>query len=82
MTFVHFFLFLFLKNVLSSHQAAANSDHVISKMAVTSIHEFIVSLVSQREERAHFHVNEFVCKLFEDMLCLELCDGDVQDQVG
>ncbi|BFZ24689.1 hypothetical protein BsWGS_27727 [Bradybaena similaris] len=62
-------------------QATGNSDHVISKMAVSSIHEFIVSLVSQREERPHFHVNEFVCKMFEDMLCLELCDGDVQDQI-
>ncbi|KAH9500620.1 hypothetical protein Btru_077109 [Bulinus truncatus] len=62
-------------------QATSNSDHVISKMAVTSIHEFIVSLVSQREEKAHFHVNEFVCKTFEDMLCMELCDGDVQDQI-
>ena len=51
-------------------------------MAVTSIHEFIVSLVSQRQERPHFHVNEYVCKTFEDMLCLELCDGDVQDQVS
>ncbi|XP_035825340.1 brefeldin A-inhibited guanine nucleotide-exchange protein 3 [Aplysia californica] len=62
-------------------QATGNADHVISKMAVTSIHEFIVSLVSQREERPHFHVNEFLCKTFEDMLCLELCDGDVQDQI-
>ncbi|CAL1539457.1 unnamed protein product [Lymnaea stagnalis] len=62
-------------------QATGNPDHVISKMAVTSIHEFIVSLVSQREEKPHFHVNEFVCKTFEDMLCLELCDGDVQDQI-
>ncbi|GFN83267.1 Brefeldin a-inhibited guanine nucleotide-exchange protein 3-like [Plakobranchus ocellatus] len=62
-------------------QATGNSDHVISKMAVTSIHEFIVSLVSQRQERPHFHVNEYVCKTFEDMLCLELCDGDVQDQI-
>ncbi|KAK6986607.1 brefeldin A-inhibited guanine nucleotide-exchange protein 3-like isoform X1 [Biomphalaria glabrata] len=62
-------------------QATSNPDHVISKMAVTSIHEFIVSLVSQREEKAHFHVNEFLCKTFEDMLCLELCDGDVQDQI-
>ncbi|CAG5120591.1 unnamed protein product, partial [Candidula unifasciata] len=62
-------------------QATGNSDHVISKMAVSSIHEFIVSLVSQREEKPHFHVNEFVCKMFEDMLCLELCDGDVQDQI-
>ncbi|XP_059166369.1 brefeldin A-inhibited guanine nucleotide-exchange protein 3-like isoform X2 [Physella acuta] len=62
-------------------QATGNPDHVISKMAVTSIHEFIVSLVSQREEKAYFHVNEYVCKTFEDMLCLELCDGDVQDQI-
>ncbi|GFS27280.1 brefeldin A-inhibited guanine nucleotide-exchange protein 3-like [Elysia marginata] len=70
-------------NVVSPYlvQATGNSDHVISKMAVTSIHEFIVSLVSQRQERPHFHVNEYVCKTFEDMLCLELCDGDVQDQI-
>ena len=34
------------------------------------------------EEQPHSHFNESLCKPFENLLCLELCDGDVQDQVG
>lgn len=50
-------------------------------MAVTCIHDFIVAVLAGRHELPHFHINEFLCKTFEDMLCLELCDSDVQDQV-
>ncbi|XP_071113726.1 brefeldin A-inhibited guanine nucleotide-exchange protein 3-like [Haliotis cracherodii] len=61
--------------------ATGSRDRSISKMAVTCIHDFIVAILSNREERPHFHINEFLCKTFEDMLCMDLCDGDVQDQI-
>jgi brefeldin A-inhibited guanine nucleotide-exchange protein 3 len=50
-------------------------------MAVTCVHDFILAVLSDRPELAYFHVNELLCKAFENMLCLEMCDGDVQDQV-
>ncbi|XP_055954686.1 brefeldin A-inhibited guanine nucleotide-exchange protein 3 [Patella vulgata] len=62
-------------------EATGHQDRSISKMAVTCVHEFIVAMLSNHEELPHYHVNEFLCKTFEDMLCLELCDGDVQDQI-
>ena len=51
-------------------------------MSVTCVHDFIVAMLSGHEEKPHFHINEFLCKTFEDMLCMEICDGDVQDQVS
>lgn len=50
-------------------------------MAVTCVHDFILAVLSERPELSYFHVNELLCKAFENMLCLEVCDGDVQDQV-
>ena len=50
-------------------------------MAVTCVHDFILAMLSNHPELPYFHVNELLCKTFENMLCLELCDGDVQDQV-
>ncbi|KAL8575366.1 hypothetical protein ACOMHN_048659 [Nucella lapillus] len=62
-------------------EATGHRDSSISKMAVTCIHDFIVAVLAGRHELPHFHINEFLCKTFEDMLCLELCDSDVQDQI-
>jgi hypothetical protein len=42
----------------------------------------MTKLLSSYAELPHFHFNESLCKPFENLLCLELCDGDVQDQVG
>lgn len=50
-------------------------------MAVTCVHDYIVAVMSGQAELKHFHTNEMLCKTFENILCLELCDGDVQDQV-
>nr|KAG5694874.1 hypothetical protein BaRGS_029491 [Batillaria attramentaria] len=52
-------------------QATGHHDRSISKMAVTCIHDFIVAMLTGHQELPHFHVNEFLCKTFEDMLCLE-----------
>ncbi|KAK7108439.1 hypothetical protein V1264_016181 [Littorina saxatilis] len=62
-------------------EATGHHDHSVSKMSVTCIHDFIVAVLANRHELPHFHINEFLCKTFEDMLCLELCDSDVQDQI-
>jgi brefeldin A-inhibited guanine nucleotide-exchange protein 3 len=51
-------------------------------MAVTCVHDFIIAVMSGHPELQHFHTNEMLCKTFENILCLELCDGDVQDQVS
>ncbi|XP_076076319.1 brefeldin A-inhibited guanine nucleotide-exchange protein 3-like isoform X2 [Mytilus galloprovincialis] len=62
-------------------EAAGHRVRNVSKMAVTCVHDFIQAMISNHQELPHFHINEFLCKTFENMLCLELCDGDVQDQV-
>ncbi|XP_060081313.1 brefeldin A-inhibited guanine nucleotide-exchange protein 3-like [Ylistrum balloti] len=70
-------------STVSTHlvEAAGHHDRSVSKMAVTCVHDFILAMLGDRPELAHFHVNELLCKTFENMLCLELCDGDVQDQI-
>ncbi|KAJ8315611.1 hypothetical protein KUTeg_007761 [Tegillarca granosa] len=62
-------------------EAAGHHDRNVSRMAVTCVHDFILAMLVDHPELPHFHVNELLCKTFENMLCLELCDGDVQDQI-
>ncbi|KAK3098836.1 hypothetical protein FSP39_023524 [Pinctada imbricata] len=62
-------------------EAAGHKERNVSKMAVTCVHDFILAMLSNHPELPYFHVNELLCKTFENMLCLELCDGDVQDQI-
>ncbi|BES88159.1 Domain of unknown function (DUF1981) [Nesidiocoris tenuis] len=61
--------------------AACHKDPVISKMAVTCIHDIMTTLLNENSELEHFHFNEALFKPFENLLCLELCETDVQDQV-
>ncbi|XP_060566710.1 brefeldin A-inhibited guanine nucleotide-exchange protein 3-like isoform X2 [Ruditapes philippinarum] len=70
-------------SVVSSYlvESAGHKDRSISKMAVTCVHDFIIAVMSGHPELQHFHTNEMLCKTFENILCLELCDGDVQDQI-
>ena len=63
-------------------QAAGHKDRSVCKKAVACIHEVVTALLASNPELPHFHFNEALCKPFESLLCLELCDGDVQDQVG
>ena len=49
---------------------------------MSSIHEAVTWLVSNRAELPFFHFNELLCKSYENLMCLELCDGDIQDQVS
>jgi brefeldin A-inhibited guanine nucleotide-exchange protein 3 len=62
-------------------QAACHKERSISKKAITSIHDIVTTFLSDQSELPHFHFNEALFKPFENLLCLELCDSDVQDQV-
>lgn len=62
-------------------EAACHKDRSISKKAVQCIHDSMTALLNEQVELAHFHFNEALFKPFENLLCLELCDSDVQDQV-
>ncbi|XP_076031300.1 brefeldin A-inhibited guanine nucleotide-exchange protein 3 isoform X2 [Oratosquilla oratoria] len=62
-------------------EATCHKDGTVSKRAVTCIHDIVNSLLSNQSELPHFHFNEALFKPFENLLCLELCDVDVQDQI-
>lgn len=59
-------------------QAACHKDRIISKKAVACIHDAVTALLNEQAELPHFHFNEALFKPFENLLCLELCDSDVQ----
>lgn len=63
-------------------EAACHKDRGISKKAVQCIHDSMAALLNEQVELPHFHFNEALFKPFENLLCLELCDSDVQDQVS
>ncbi|XP_034951674.1 brefeldin A-inhibited guanine nucleotide-exchange protein 3 [Chelonus insularis] len=70
-------------SVLGPHfmEAACHKDREISKKAVQCIHDSMAALLNEQIELPHFHFNEALFKPFENLLCLELCDSDVQDQI-
>ncbi|KAF2882548.1 hypothetical protein ILUMI_23626 [Ignelater luminosus] len=62
-------------------QAACHKDTSVSKKAVACIHDAVTALLNEQTELPHFHFNEALFKPFENLLCLEMCDTDVQDQI-
>ncbi|XP_076182641.1 brefeldin A-inhibited guanine nucleotide-exchange protein 3 isoform X2 [Ptiloglossa arizonensis] len=70
-------------SILGPHfmKAACHRDRSISKKAVQCIHDSMAALLNEQVELPHFHFNEALFKPFENLLCLELCDSDVQDQI-
>ncbi|XP_011297452.1 brefeldin A-inhibited guanine nucleotide-exchange protein 3 isoform X2 [Fopius arisanus] len=70
-------------SILGPHfmEAACHKDREISKKAVQCIHDSMAALLNEQIELPHFHFNEALFKPFENLLCLELCDNDVQDQI-
>ncbi|XP_012218258.2 brefeldin A-inhibited guanine nucleotide-exchange protein 3 [Linepithema humile] len=70
-------------SILGPHfmEAACHEDRSISKKAVQCIHDSMAALLNEQIELPHFHFNEALFKPFENLLCLELCDNDVQDQI-
>lgn len=63
-------------------KAACHKDSLIAKKGVSTIHDIVSALLSSNSELPHFHFNEALFKPFENLLCLELCDIDVQEQVS
>ncbi|UYV68045.1 hypothetical protein LAZ67_5002898 [Cordylochernes scorpioides] len=59
----------------------ATRTQEISKKAVSTIHDIVRNLLSRHTELPHFHFNEALFKPFENLLCLELCEYDVQEQI-
>jgi brefeldin A-inhibited guanine nucleotide-exchange protein 3 len=41
----------------------------------------VAAFLQHTNELAFFHLNEALFKPFENLVCLELCDADVQDQI-
>ncbi|GFT42290.1 brefeldin A-inhibited guanine nucleotide-exchange protein 3 [Nephila pilipes] len=70
-------------SVIAPHfvEAACHKDNLISKKGVSTIHDIVSALLSSNSELPHFHFNEALFKPFENLLCLELCDIDVQEQI-
>ncbi|XP_037578110.1 brefeldin A-inhibited guanine nucleotide-exchange protein 3 isoform X2 [Dermacentor silvarum] len=70
-------------SVVAPHfvEVACHKDHVIAKRAVASIHDIVGALLSTHIDLPHFHFNEALFKPFENILCLELCDVDIQEQI-
>ncbi len=54
---------------------------MIAKKAVEYIHDIITVFLQNTNELPYFHFNEMLFKPFENLVCLELCDSDIQDQV-
>lgn len=59
-------------------QAACHKDIQISSLAIQCLHDCATTLLNQQVELPHFHFNEALLKPFENLLCLELCDDDIQ----
>ncbi|XP_033635429.1 brefeldin A-inhibited guanine nucleotide-exchange protein 3-like isoform X2 [Asterias rubens] len=70
-------------SVVAPHfiEAACHRDRHVSKQAIISIHDVLTELLSVKMEHPYFNFHEALLKPFESLLCLELCDEDVQDQV-
>ncbi|CAL1288840.1 unnamed protein product [Larinioides sclopetarius] len=70
-------------SVVAPHfvEAACHKDSLIAKKGVSTIHDIVSALLSSNSELPHFHFNEALFKPFENLLCLELCDIDVQEQI-
>ncbi|XP_043191438.1 brefeldin A-inhibited guanine nucleotide-exchange protein 3-like [Amphibalanus amphitrite] len=62
-------------------EAACHKDLAVSKKAVSCIHDAVNAILGSQLELPHYHINEALFKPLETLLCLELCDTDVQDQI-
>lgn len=71
-----FALFQFL-----SPQAASHKDRHISKLAITSLHDIMTELLSNRSELPHFWFHEALFKPFDGILSSTSCSEDDQEQV-
>lgn len=70
-----------LLKILPTLQAACHRDRLISKRAIEYIHDIITALLVEQSELPYFHFNEALLKPFENLLSMDTCDVDVQDQI-
>lgn len=63
-------------------QAACHQERHVSQKAVSFIHDVLTEVLTSWAEPPHFRFNEALFRPFEHIMQLELCDDDVQDQVG
>lgn len=72
-----------LWGVIGPHltEAACHADPSVSKKSVELIEAIINTHIKQGAELPYFHFNEALFKPFENLLCLELSETDIQDQV-
>lgn len=62
-------------------EASCHKEDQIAKKAVAYIHDIITVFLQNTTELPFFHFNETLFKPFESLVCMELCDADIQDQV-
>jgi len=62
-------------------EAACHKESVIAKKSVDYVHDIITAFLQNTSELAYFHFNETLFKPFENLVCLELCDAEIQDQI-
>lgn len=53
----------------------------MAKTSVEILRSVISHVLQEQPEPHHFHFNEALFKPFEQLLCRENCDSDLQDQV-
>ena len=63
-------------------QAASHRDRHISKLAITSLHDIMTELLSNRSELPHFWFHEALFKPFDGILSSPSCSEDDQEQVN
>uniref|UniRef100_A0A1B0FLI6 SEC7 domain-containing protein n=1 Tax=Glossina morsitans morsitans TaxID=37546 RepID=A0A1B0FLI6_GLOMM len=61
--------------------AACHRDRIISKRSIEYIHDIVTALLVEQSELPYFHFNEALLKPFENLLNMDSCDVDVQDQI-
>ena len=70
-----FFKFFFSK-------AASHRDRHISKLAITSLHDIITELLSNRSELPHFWFHEALFKPLDGIMASPTCSEEETDQVS
>lgn len=62
-------------------ECACHKDLTVSRKAVKHIHDVVNRILVEHPELPYFYVNETLFKPFENLLSLELCEPDIQDQI-
>lgn len=62
-------------------EASCHKDLTVSRKAVKHLHDAINAALSEHSDLPYFHITEALFKPFENLLCLELCEPDIQDQI-